>query len=148
MIAQNAWGRRFRGVRPQSLQDYEVFGTSVLAPCSGEVSAIQSGYKDFDGAHSELTHPVGNGVALHCHGATVVLAHLQEGSVSVNKGQTVHAGDLLGRAGNSGNTTEPHLHIHAVQGRVTDPQQILFDGVAVPLRFEPGKRWAVRGTRL
>jgi hypothetical protein len=39
-------------------------------------------------------------------------------------GQSVRAGDLLGEVGNSGNTTEPHLHIHAER-----------DGLGLDLRF-------------
>ena len=41
-----------------------------------------------------------------------MLAHLRQGSVAVGQGQQVAAGDTLGRCGNSGNTSEPHLHFH------------------------------------
>src|SRR3546814_15367827 len=41
-----------------------------------------------------------------------MLAHLRRGSVAVEAGQQVAAGDELGRCGNSGNTSEPHLHLH------------------------------------
>lgn len=58
------------------------------------------------------------------HGDEVVLyAHLQKGSLAgtvLAAGAKVKAGQLLGRAGNSGNSTAPHLHIHAVQG--TSPE--------------------------
>ncbi len=39
-----------------------------------------------------------------------VYAHMQTGSVSVKTGDRVKAGDVVGRLGNSGNTTAPHLH--------------------------------------
>jgi hypothetical protein len=145
--AENSWGRKYRGLMPRRLQDYEVFGVPVVAPCSGEVTGLQTGQQDLVGANVEARLPVGNGVALHCHGVTLVLAHLQDGSIRVQKGQLVRAGDVLASAGNSGNTTEPHLHIHAVRGRVTERQELLFDGEAVPLRFEPSGSWPVRGTR-
>jgi murein DD-endopeptidase MepM/ murein hydrolase activator NlpD len=48
----------------------------------------------------------------------LLLAHLQQGSVVVAEGDEVGAGDLLGRCGNSGNTSQPHLHIQ-VQSRPT-----------------------------
>src|SRR3546814_15715803 len=42
------------------------------------------------------------------HGEYAMLAHLRRGSVAVEAGQQVAAGDELGRCGNSGNTSEPH----------------------------------------
>ena len=39
-----------------------------------------------------------------------VYAHLQPGSVRVRRGQRVRTGQIIGRLGNSGNTTAPHLH--------------------------------------
>ena len=41
----------------------------------------------------------------------ILMAHLKEGSIVVQKGQQVGQGDLLGECGNSGNSTEPHLHL-------------------------------------
>ena len=57
---------------------------------------------------------LGNHVLLQCDDEIVlVMAHLQQGSVQVETGDEVLAGTLLGRVGNSGNSSEPHLHIHA-----------------------------------
>ena len=41
----------------------------------------------------------------------ILFAHLKEGTVAVEEGQEVKTGDLLGLCGNSGNTTEAHLHL-------------------------------------
>src|SRR5947208_4663184 len=41
-----------------------------------------------------------------------VLAHFQRGSVAVKAGDRVQRGQLLGKCGNSGNSSEPHLHYH------------------------------------
>lgn len=62
----------------------------------------------------------------------VVLAHMTEGSVAVGEGQEVEEGQFLGRVGNSGNTSEPHLHIHAVR---TGSGSIL-EGEGVPVLFD------------
>ncbi|MBO1915549.1 M23 family metallopeptidase, partial [Microvirga sp. 3-52] len=70
---------------------------------------------------------MGNYVALTCNGheAIIYLMHMQQESVSVTEGEEVTTGQLLGKIGNSGNTSEPHLHIHAE-----------LDGVGVPITFE------------
>jgi hypothetical protein len=47
------------------------------------------------------------------------LCHLQPGSITVKKGDRVTKGQVVGRVGNSGNTSEPHLHIHLQHG--SDP---------------------------
>ena len=82
---------------------------------------------DLTPPHSDPAHPVGNHVALACdgHDAIVYLAHMQEGSVLVQTGDEVQTGQPLGKVGNSGNTSEPHLHIHAE-----------LDGKGVPLTFD------------
>ncbi|HSN11463.1 MAG TPA: M23 family metallopeptidase, partial [Propionibacteriaceae bacterium] len=46
----------------------------------------------------------------------VALCHLQQGSVGVEQGRRVEAGEVVGRCGNSGNSTEPHLHLQALSG--------------------------------
>ncbi|MNW65229.1 putative peptidase [compost metagenome] len=45
-------------------------------------------------------------------GTYLLLNHLRKDSVLVNVGDHVNAGDRLGHVGNSGSTSEPHLHIH------------------------------------
>ena len=63
-------------------------------------------------------------------GVYAVLAHLRRGSVRVRKGQSVRAGDLLAECGNSGNSTEPHLHF-----QLMDHPNPLF-AAGLPVRFE------------
>ncbi len=62
-------------------------------------------------------------------GRHVLLAHLARGTVAVRAGDRVRAGAVLGRVGNSGNSSEPHLHIH-----VQDAPR-LFTGTGQPLAF-------------
>lgn len=107
---------RARGLFPRDPAKYKIFGDTVFAPCDGEVVWTHDGLDDTRGAQREKEQPAGNAVAIECGGATVFLAHLQKGSVRVTEGERVAAGDAVGVVGNSGNTTEPHLHIHAEKG--------------------------------
>jgi murein DD-endopeptidase MepM/ murein hydrolase activator NlpD len=45
-------------------------------------------------------------------GYLVLLAHIQNRSITIKEGHRVAKGDLIGMVGNSGNSTAPHLHIN------------------------------------
>ncbi len=47
----------------------------------------------------------------------VALAHLRRGSLRVGPGERVSAGDVVGECGNSGNTSEPHVHLQVMDRR-------------------------------
>ena len=46
-----------------------------------------------------------------------LLAHLKPGSICVRTGQQVNLGEKIGECGNSGNTSEPHLHFQIQSGK-------------------------------
>jgi Peptidase family M23 len=63
----------------------------------------------------------------------VLYAHMRPGSLRVKLGDTVHAGDVLGHVGNTGSSTEPHLHMHV------DDQPSFLAGNGVPYEFASGE---------
>jgi hypothetical protein len=133
-------GNRARGFFSQDLRDYATFGEPVYAPCNGEVVEIENNLPDLIPPESDEVNKAGNHVLLRCAGDTAVLvAHLRQGTVVVQAGQAVSVGDRLGELGNSGNTTEPHLHISAQHG-VGD--ETILDADPQPVTFEG--RWLVR----
>ncbi len=141
VVALDGWAEtRAQGLLPTRPEAYAAFGLAVHAPCDGEVVQVRDGLHDLAPPQRDTNHILGNYVALHCKGATVLLAHLAQGSVRVGLGQTVTAGQRLARVGNTGNTTEPHLHIHAVRGRVTSPGQLAATGDPVPMLFDGQSR--------
>ena len=76
--------------------------------------------------------PAGNHVVLDLgNGEYTLLAHLQHGSLRVRAGDHVKAGQPLGLCGNSGNTSEPHVHMH-----LQDRPKLFGDAVGLPLEFE------------
>ena len=72
----------------------------------------------------------GNHVLIECRGIVVALCHLKQGSITVRPGQDVQVGEVLGGCGNSGNSTEPHLHVQAVDSPDIERAK------AVPVTFE------------
>ena len=125
-------GARAAGLFPAALHSYAGYGQDVLAPCDGTVRRIVDTVPDEAPRHARLAPPYGNQVRIDTGRETVVLAHLRPGSVRVHVGQRVRRGDVLGEVGNSGNTSEPHLHLHAERDGVGLAMR--FVGVAGPLR--------------
>ena len=134
LVALDGFGLRAHGVQPSDPRAYFIFGARVLAPCAGEVILAVDGLPNMQVPQVDRDHLAGNHVLLRCVAADVLLGHLQPGSVQVDVGAKVAVGDWLGLVGNSGNTGEPHLHIHA-QGRGSsdaplsgEPRHIAFNG--------------------
>lgn len=116
----------------EGLAQYLIYGEHVYAPCAGTVLLVDKSFDDLPAGISDPENPAGNYVAIGCdQGITVVLAHLQR-DIRPSLGERVEAGQYIGKIGNSGNTSEPHLHIHAVAGLVGDERQALFTGNGIP----------------
>lgn len=133
ITAVGPMGFRADGILPDDPQRYAIFGATVVAPCDGTVTAAIDGLPDLPPPQMDPDNAAGNHVVLTCAGLSVELAHLRDGSVAVQQGDTVSTGQKLGEVGNSGNTTEPHLHIHAVDLSSGAGVPMSFDG-AVPVR--------------
>jgi hypothetical protein len=94
--------------------DYGAWDQPILSPTAGTVVEAVDGVDDNVPPTMNPAQTFGNHVVIEAgpH-AYVVLGHLRRGSVAVAVGAHVERGDALGRCGNSGNTSEPHLHLHA-----------------------------------
>lgn len=117
-------------LRPEPPELFVGFGAPVLAPVAGRVVAVHDGEVDHEARRTLLPQIpyaltqagrarqgwgalAGNfvAIAMGAEGPFVALAHLQRGSLQVAVGQQVAVGDVVGACGNSGNSTEPHLHL-------------------------------------
>lgn len=124
IVGMNPLGTRANGLYPKDLERYEIYGHTIYSPCSGTVVQVENNLPDLIPPETDEKHVTGNHVQLQCEHAKDVdlfLAHMQEGSVNVKAGDLIAEGDVLGKVGNSGNTTEPHLHIHAEKDDIGIP---------------------------
>ncbi|MCS5736242.1 M23 family metallopeptidase [Herbiconiux daphne] len=128
--APSTWRTALATERPER---FTGFGAPILAPVAGTVAVAHDGEPDHEARRSLLSQVpyaltqtrrirsgieavAGNHVVLRVTpaGPFVLLAHLRAGSVVVRPGDVVAIGQTLGRCGNSGNSTEPHVHVQAV----------------------------------
>lgn len=113
-------GRSFSG-DPKRNASYHCYGAPLLAVAAGQVVATTDGIPDNAPGSLAITPTLnnlgGNTVLLDLgHGHYAFYAHLIPGSLKVHRGEHVHTGQVLGLLGNSGNSSEPHLHFHLVDG--------------------------------
>lgn len=127
LSAKRGWRSVFSTEPPQS---FVGFGAPILAPASGKVVSVVDGELDHEARRSQLSlipyafsqarrvregarEIAGNHVVIAMGSAApfVLIAHLQRGSVCVAVGSRVDAGQAIGSCGNSGNSTEPHVHL-------------------------------------
>ena len=120
---------------PTELTDYPSFGQPVLAPGDGVVLRSSDVLPDQPIGSRDPVQAVGNHLVLDLgDGRFVLLAHLQSGSLAVATGDRVRAGQPVAAVGNSGNSTEPHLHLQVQTG----PDLLQPDGrMATDLRTMP-----------
>lgn len=144
------------------LEDYGCYGVDVVAPIAGLVVDAHDGEPDMPPgvASQNVQVPEGNRVVMQLEDASyLVIAHLKPGSLRVRAGQQLQEGQVIGQCGNSGNTSEPHIHIHHQrQSPLLQPINLAeglplyfrdHDGSAMPqggLRFEHGHPIATGAT--
>ncbi len=113
----DAAGKIFDG-DPADLQAYTIYGqdayavadATVVAAVDGQPDQVPPTLKDVT-----LQNADGNHVVLDLgDGNYALYAHLIPGSVAVSAGDTISAGQVLGKVGNSGNSIAPHLHFHVM----------------------------------
>lgn len=142
LVALDRWGLRADGLLPADPRRYEIFGRPILAPCEGGVIAAVDGLPDLPVPQMDRNNLAGNHIILRCVEADILLGHFRKGSVRVRVGERLEVGDAIAEVGNSGNTSEPHLHINAQEpGAANAP----FSGSPIPIRIDG--RYLVRNDR-
>jgi murein DD-endopeptidase MepM/ murein hydrolase activator NlpD len=97
--------------------DYLAYGQEILAAADGKVETVIDGVPENEPGKLNPYFATGNTVILrHADSVFSVYAHLQPGKLRVKRGQAVKRGSVLGLCGNSGNSSEPHLHFQLQDG--------------------------------
>ncbi len=94
-------------------EDYFAFAREILTPADGIVTDVISGVRDNVPGSMNPYSALGNAVFIrHREQEVSLFAHLKLGSIKVKVGDKVKRGQVIGLCGNSGNSSEPHLHYH------------------------------------
>ncbi len=108
---------------PSDVHSYPDYGANVLAVADGKVVETLNTLDDQKPGHLPdpktitLENVDGNHVVLDLGGGLFAFyAHMQKGSVTVARGDEVKRGQVLGKLGNTGNSSAPHLHFHLMDG--------------------------------
>ncbi|WCN79519.1 M23 family metallopeptidase [Micromonospora sp. LH3U1] len=133
---------------------FHAFGRPILAPVGGTVVAAHDGEPDHEARRSQtalvpymlgqsgrlrrgVAAVAGNHlvIALPGGGGFVALAHFRTGSIRVSVGQQVVEGQHIADCGNSGNSTQPHLHMQAMDSADLSVAR------GVPMLFRRFREW-------
>ena len=106
---------------PARNESYFLFGAEVIAAGSGRIVEVVDGIPENVPTEplppAQIETAAGNHVVEALDdGRFVLYAHLQTGSVRVQPYVRVRRGQVLGLVGNTGNSTQPHLHFHVTDG--------------------------------
>jgi murein DD-endopeptidase MepM/ murein hydrolase activator NlpD len=117
-VRGNGGGKTYHGDRLDN-RNYYAYGAEALAVADGVVTETLDGVpQNVPGETSRAVSITpenigGNHVVLDIgNGHYAFYAHLQPGSLRVKLGDRVRRGEVIGLVGNTGNSTEPHLHFH------------------------------------
>ncbi len=129
-------GRMFKN-KEKEVRDFYSYDEPIFAPADGRITqVVDTVYSDSLGNRDRI-NPGGNTIIMDIgNGKYVYFAHLKKGSITVAEGQVVETGTILGRIGNSGNSTHPHLHMH-IQNQPRSGEE---DGITYPFRFKKMQR--------
>jgi hypothetical protein len=130
LIALTIAGNRAKRLIPEFLDDYAIFGRSVLSPCKGIVVKARGDLPDNPPGQPNRSEEIGNYLTLRCPdaGILVTFGHLQRNSARVAIGEAIDSGREIASVGNSGSSLEPHLHVAATWLTDNRPAPLVFDG--------------------
>jgi murein DD-endopeptidase MepM/ murein hydrolase activator NlpD len=105
-------GRSFKNDGKKN-EDYYAFGKPIISPVDGTVVLVVNGVKDNVPGATNRFNVGGNTVIVKTPaGEYFVFCHLAHSTIKVREGLKIKQGHFIGKCGNSGHSSEPHLHFH------------------------------------
>jgi len=132
MTKLSHWGNDAKGFLSKQRERYPIFNATLLSPCEGRVKGVMDRWPNEEPWSGRGPYNLGNYVLIQTGNYYVLMGHLQQGSITVKEGQRVEAGEPIALAGNSGWTSQPHLHIQAMQ----ISNDSFWNGEGVPIVFD------------
>jgi len=118
-----------------TLNDYYCFGLPVLSPVAGIVVKTLDSLPDNAPGQVDMDNNWGNHVLIRMqNGWYALLAHLKQGSISVDVGAYITPAQQLAECGSSGRSPQPHLHLHVQHGEPLGSPTIPFHLTTVMLQ--------------
>ncbi len=137
------------GIGSNKLEDYGIFGKDLIAPASGIV--ISAYDDDSDMTPGNIDHAYkGNHIYIQLDetGTYLVMEHLMQNSILVEEGQHIQEGMVIAKVGNSGNSSEPHLHIHHQKQNPATTSLFLSEGLPLYFRDITGSPMPLGGVHV
>lgn len=131
----NDSGKTYSG-EGKNCEDYFAFNKHVLSPADGIVVDVITGVQDNVPYSMNPYSALGNCVTIqHDKYEYSVIAHFKNGSILVKPGDKVKKGQVIGACGNSGNSSEPHIHYHLQN------TSVIQDATGIPCFFDKIFLW-------
>ncbi|WP_141433670.1 M23 family metallopeptidase [Bacillus sp. 03113] len=151
VVPNERWAYDFimnpHSIKSKNLNDYGIYNKEIIAPIKGKIVGAYDKEKDILPGSEDNETMIGNYIYIKIEETDtyLVLAHIKQGSILVKKGQVVEVGTPLARVGNSGSTSEPHLHIHHQRQNPVETSMFLTEGLPLYFHHINGKSMPVGG---
>jgi len=129
---KKSWSQMKQGKSEDKNENWRCHGKKIYSAGDGEVLSYINDWKEAPST-SDTGTAGGNSIKINNGKETICYYHMQKGSINkdlLKKGAKIKKGDFIGLVGNSGNSTGPHLHIHAIWDPDKDGK-----GPFIPLQF-------------
>ncbi|MGE6257011.1 peptidoglycan DD-metalloendopeptidase family protein [Heyndrickxia sporothermodurans] len=139
LVPNERWAYDFimepHSLKSKKLNDYGIYNKEIISPVEGTIVGAYDQEKDIAPETENNDTMAGNYIYIKIEGTGtyLVLAHIKQNSILVKNGQAVDVGTPLAKVGNSGSTSEPHLHIHHQRQNPATTSMYLSEGL--PLYF-------------
>jgi len=117
---------------PDENGQYPVFGMNIYSPMDGVVVKVENNIQDNKPYSENYPYNTGNTVVIKKDNYFLLLGHLNFDSIIVRVGDHIKTNELIGRAGNSGWTERPHLHMQLIKSETDN----YWMGIGVSIRYK------------